>query len=82
MADKYYPDSVPAEYNPTFVEQELERISRALSVTDLINMEITYKAPDKPREGDIRFADGVFWNPSASGKGLYIFYDSLWRFIA
>jgi len=30
---------------------------------------------DKPRAGDIRYADGSDWNPGGTGEGIY-FYNS------
>lgn len=43
---------------------------------------IHYVAPDKPRLGQIVFADGTSWNPG-SGRGVYC-YDTTgptWRFL-
>ena len=37
----------------------------------------TYVAPTKPREGDLRLADGTSWNPG-SGAGFYGYYGSAW----
>lgn len=34
-------------------------------------------APEKPREGMIRFADGTNWNPG-SGRGLYQYVSTAW----
>lgn len=39
------------------------------------NYDVTYVAPAKPRQGDIRFADGTDWNPG-SGEGLYIYLSA------
>jgi hypothetical protein len=38
---------------------------------------VSYTAPDKPREGMIRFADGTTWDPG-SGRGLYQYVSSAW----
>lgn len=49
--------------------------SRAAAAIRLLadgHIDVTYAAPDKPRVGDIRFADGTTWNPGA-GEGLYYF---------
>lgn len=35
---------------------------------------------DKPREGDIVFADGTNWNPG-SGKGFYGYYSGAYHFL-
>jgi hypothetical protein len=39
--------------------------------------EFAFVAPDKPREGMIRFADGTSWNPGA-GLGLYQYQGGAW----
>lgn len=39
-----------------------------------------FKAPPKPRDGDLAYADGTAWNPGA-GKGLYHFNGSVWTLI-
>lgn len=39
--------------------------------------EVSYVAPDKPREGMLRFADGTSWNPG-SGRGLYQYVSGAW----
>jgi len=31
---------------------------------------------DKPRAGDIRYADGSDWNPGGTGEGIYFFNSS------
>ena len=34
----------------------------------------TVGGPAKPRDGDIRYADGANWNPG-SGQGIYVYID-------
>ena len=41
-------------------------------------IELSYRAPDKPREGDIRLADGTEWDPGA-GQGIYAWYSGSWH---
>jgi hypothetical protein len=36
--------------------------------------------PSKPRDGDLRYADGTDWEPG-SGKGLYMHNGSVWTLI-
>ena len=38
------------------------------------HLDVVYEEPDKPNQGDIRYADGTSWNPG-SGEGIY-FYNS------
>jgi len=37
------------------------------------HLDVQNVAPDKPRQGDLRYADGSNWNPSAGGEGIYFF---------
>lgn len=71
----------PQPYNPTipvlldWIIRELYKIEED-SVANF-DMPITTVAPDKPREGMIRYADGTSWNPG-SGKGVYWYSGSAW----
>jgi hypothetical protein len=62
------------------VNRELQRISDAIETfeADGVRLYSSNIEPDKPREGDIRFADGVNWN-AGSGIGPYIYYESRWH---
>ena len=42
-----------------------------------MRLEETNTAPAKPRDGDIRYADGSNWNPGA-GTGIYWFDGTNW----
>lgn len=42
----------------------------ALSALTAGHLDKQTVAPTKPRDGDIRYADGTLWNPG-SGQGLY-----------
>lgn len=55
---------------PRYLEQEFQKIALAVKQLAAGHFDITYAAPEKPREGDVRLADGTHWNPGA-GKGLY-----------
>ncbi len=57
---------------------ELEDIELSFTDLDLIRLVTQNVAPDKPREGDTRLADGTHWNPG-SGQGVYTFYASAWH---
>ncbi|EOV8144455.1 hypothetical protein ACYB6N_25835 [Klebsiella pneumoniae] len=62
------------------VERELRRIQEGFtSVGEHIATEKTFDAPTKDVELQIRYADGVTWNPRGLGAGLYIFVDGVWR---
>lgn len=49
---------------------ELEKLVQSLPEQEEIVLSPLYRAPDKPRDGMVVFADGTHWNPG-SGQGLY-----------
>lgn len=61
-----------------WAEREHAGIEQGFTDLDLIRLVEQHRAPEKPREGDIRFADGTDWNPGA-GKGIYAFYSAAWN---
>lgn len=63
---------------PGFLEGELGRIWSAIQSLASGHLSKTDVEPPKPRDGDIRYADGTNWNPGA-GEGAYIFYNSTWN---
>lgn len=75
----YVPADVPedAESLAYFLRTELQKISGAISALALGHLDKTTVTPVKPREGDVRFADGTLWNPG-SGKGVYYYNGTAW----
>lgn len=75
MSIRYTKSPVPTkpEDLPSYLQSELSKISEVISNIADGHMDVTYVAPEKPRDGDIRYADGTSWNPS-HGKALY-YYD-------
>ncbi|MFZ6743500.1 hypothetical protein ACO0LC_09770 [Undibacterium sp. JH2W] len=70
----YVPATLPtdaAELQRFFIS-ELQRISAAINLIGLGHLEKTTTAPIKPRDGDIRYADGISWNPGV-GTGIYYY---------
>ena len=65
-----------------YVELELSKVADAFdNVEGAIMLELNVE-PDKRRNGMLRFADGVNWNPG-SGRGIY-WYDgdaAAWVFL-
>jgi hypothetical protein len=55
---------------PSFLNAELVRIQAAVAALAEGHIDKVNVAPTKPRDGDIRYADGTNWNPG-SGIGLY-----------
>ena len=68
-----YPSEITAEY----LYRELLRIANA--VNQPIQLEVTYVEPERPQDGEIRYADGDEWDPGI-GRGFYWFRatDRVW----
>lgn len=60
-----------------FVRDENLKLSAAITALALGHIDVSHVAPAKPRDGDIRYADGTNWDPG-SGKGLYIHNGTVW----
>lgn len=78
MSIKYVPSVSPgvAEELPPFIGRELVKISNVVNNISEGHMEVTNVAPEKPRAGDIRYADGTNWNPNSQGEGLYLYLST------
>ena len=63
-----------------FLADELPRIAFAIQLLAAGHIDKTYAAPSKPREGDIRLADGTTWNPG-SGAGFYGYRGGAWHLL-
>lgn len=74
MTERYIPDPPPMEYEAEYLYRELTRISILLEIILDGQIDKTYEEPARPRDGMIRLADGVQWNPGL-GRGLY-WYDA------
>lgn len=78
----YTPGPTPAEDDALrrYVADELQKISAAIVGLSLGHLDKTTVAPAKPRDGDVRYADGTAWNPG-SGQGIYAYYGLAWHFL-
>jgi hypothetical protein len=78
----YSPQIVPTNPAdlPAFLEAELTNIQNAIMLLAAGHIDVSHAAPLKPREGDIRLADGTDWNPG-SGQGVYCYYNNTWNFL-
>lgn len=78
----YAPNTPPndAAEMQRFLFDELKKISVAITALSSGHLDITTVAPTKPRDGDLRYADGVLWNPG-SGKGVYVYKATVWAFL-
>lgn len=80
------PDISTISYTPGIlqglddVRNELFRISGIIAILAAGgHLDKTTVAPTKPRDGDIRYADGTLWNPGGGGEGAYMYYNSAWN---
>lgn len=77
MRDPYVPEQA-SELSIEFLMGELWRIS---DLTRDQRYAIRYVTPEKPRAGQVEYADGTQWNPG-SGEGLYRFnLAGAWVFV-
>jgi hypothetical protein len=60
-----------------YLFHELNRLSDIIFNLDVFRLEETNVEPVKPRNGDIRYADGTNWNPG-SGEGIYAYTNDAW----
>lgn len=71
----FNPEDPPSD--PKELQNYLRRLNVILSaVIDALaagHLDKTYVAPAKPRDGDIRYADGTSWQPNGTG-GIGIWY--------
>lgn len=76
----YEPSQVPSDISDIevlrrYLREEFERIANTVRQLAAGHIDMTYSEPAKPRKGDIRYADGIGWNPGG-GEGLYMFNSS------
>ena len=76
----YTPGQVPTSVDPVlraFLQGELNKIADAIN--SLAEQgSLTTVAPPRPRNGMIRLADGVGWDPVAAGAARYVGYRASW----
>lgn len=81
---QYAPDDPPVD--PTelqrYLRHEMEKISAAITALAIGHLDMSTVVPAKPRNGDLRYADGTLWNPG-SGVGVYYYKGaaSAWIFL-
>jgi len=69
-----------------YLFHELNRLSDIIFNLDVFRLEPTNVDPKdqggddkgKPRNGDIRYADGTNWNPGGTGEGIYAYVNGAW----
>lgn len=78
----YAPSPLPSDITGLlrYLSTELTAIQAAINAIAAGHLDKTTVVPPKPRDGDIRYADGTSWNPG-SGQGFYGYYSSAWHFL-
>ena len=73
----YQPGPLPLDKDDLglYIVDELKRLGDILFNQATFRLERVHSAPDKPRGGDIRYADGTNWNPG-SGEGIYFYKET------
>jgi hypothetical protein len=79
MSTRYSPSPVPNDIEELrrFLREEFILISIAINNLADGHLDKLHVEPSRPREGDIRYADGSDWNPG-SGVGTYEYRGSAW----
>ena len=72
------PQNIPLEVR-IYLNQELQRLAGVISLLAAGHIDMTHVEPARPRDGDIRLADGSDWNPSSGGQGFYGYYGGAWH---
>lgn len=77
----YTPGPVPTDPRelPRWLREEHDKIAAAIKALADGHLETTCVAPPKPREGDIRLADGTGWNPTGSGSRFVGYRGGNWK---
>jgi len=79
----YSPGQVPTDPKDfaRYLREEFDKLSVSITQLAAGHLDPELVAPDKPRDGDIRYAAGApNWNPG-SGRGLYIYKINVWTFL-
>ena len=73
----YEPGPLPLDNEDLgiYIVTELKRLGDIIFNQATFRLERTHAAPEKPRGGDVRYADGTNWDPG-SGEGIYFFKES------
>jgi hypothetical protein len=78
----YVPGPVPTDPKALsrYLYEELQKLQRVVAQLAAGHIDMTYVEPAKPREGDIRLADGVEWDPVAAGAPRFVgYYGGAWH---
>ena len=73
----YEPGPLPLDLEDlgVYVVTELKRLANTILNQSHLRAERIHAEPERPRGGDIVYADGTNWDPG-SGEGIYFFKES------
>ncbi len=76
---RYEPGPLPEQVEDLggYLVTELKRLGNIILNQSIFRLERTHIEPTKPRNGDVRYADGTDWNPG-SGEGIYFYNGTSW----
>jgi len=64
-----------------YLRDEFFKIKAAIDLLAGGKLPLTTVAPTKPRDGMVKLADGVNWNPTGAGQGVYCYYGAAWHLL-
>ena len=80
------PAPVETEQLTDYLFNELNRLGDIIFNVDMLQLSQTNVEPGtestrvtKPRDGDIRYADGSNWDPGGTGEGIYAYFNDTWN---
>lgn len=73
----YEPGPLPLDQEDLgiYVVTELKRLANTILNQSHLRVERIHAEPERPRGGDIVYADGTDWDPG-SGEGIYFFDET------
>lgn len=72
------PVNLTSEDVLTYVNAEFNKVALSLDRLEQMVLDQTNAVPAKPRDGMLKYADGVNWNPGG-GQGIYAYYAGVWN---
>jgi len=76
---RYVAYPVPAEYSADYFRNELLRLQLVIENLSQLNLVEIHQEIDKPRQGDVVFVDGISFDPTGQGQGVYVYIDGTYR---
>lgn len=70
----YTPGEVPITFDSEWLREELQNIAIALQAVENVQLVELHAEPSRPREGLVVLADGIDWDPDATGNGGFFGY--------